>query len=520
MPIRPFALCLLLCLVWLGLSMWVGWYATPLVHPDGFQSIGASFGGRCGRLSWPFLGNFEGYSESWGYHWFGWPLLRSFLSAVLSFSPSGDAMLLHIVRALTAILVALHVFRQYSSAYASFVACAMILLQKGWFCSMAYLYRPETMAALMLWFSAEPIFCKQSCPMWRRCLSVLCMALSPMMHPLALLAASWVALLGIFQGRVFCRQAWLPLIVRWLLPLIAGCLCFAAYYRLNEHAYKHLMDTIQTMHLIKSDAATVVKNLLVSSNNVFLVWPCVFLSIISCFSCFRKWITGHALFLLFSSGSLALAGFAYLLSAGHPNVGHAAVLAPFLGLWSAQVCLIRFGTMTFRRFVLASTVTMILFCTLPLMLVAFAFTQSGPVSARKQASEILAVALAETSGNVLIPLSLWEAAQTVREEDQARIKFSTFPNYAAVQRREAYENQIVESIGEGDILILASHDVVSGGLNDILPNPRHPMFGSEPFWEKIAVYPPVNNVMIKIGRFQKVDLMLEELTLFRYQYTP
>ena len=75
---------------------------------------------------------------------------------------------------------------------------------------------------------------------------------------------------------------------------------------------------------------------------------------------------------------------------------------------------------------------------------------------------------------------------------------------------------MIKSINQGDILILASHDVEPGGLNDILPNPRNTMLGAQPSWETIVVYPPVSNVTAKIGSFQKCDLMLEELTMYRY----
>ena len=217
-PCKPLCLNIVLAAVWITVSMWVGWYATPLEHPDGFQSIGASFGDQIGQLSWPFVENFEGFEQTWGYHWFGWPMLRSWMAGLFSFSPVGDALFLHGVRALAAILVAHYIFRQYASGSAAILACATILLQKGWFCSMAFLYRPETVAALLLWLAAEPLWNQRPWPMWRRAISITALFLCPMMHPLALAAGLWIAVLGLVKGRVWAKESWQSLCLRWLLP--------------------------------------------------------------------------------------------------------------------------------------------------------------------------------------------------------------------------------------------------------------------------------------------------------------
>ena len=496
--------------------MWVGWYATPLIHPDGFQSIGASFGPNARRLSWPFVGNFEGFGDQWGYHWFGWPMLRSWFAGLFSFSALGDALFLHGVRALTGILVAQYVYRQYHSVGAALLACGTILLQKGWFCSMAFLYRPETVAALLLWFAAEPLWTKNAWSLWRKSVAIVALFLCPMMHPLAVAAGCWVSVLGMAKGRVADRDSWLSLFSRWILPTLLGLCCLIWYYTSTEIRYVQLMTTVQTMQLIKMDTGSVIKNMFLAPNNVFYVWPVTALFVISVVAVWQKRVVGQELFALFASSSFLGLGFAYLIAGGHPNVGHAALMTPFLGLWAAQVFVIPFDHVIHKKLVRASSILMVLFCLLPLLLVAFAYVQSPPQSPRSMAGQLLESALAQTKGKVVIPLSLWEAALMQKPEDRSRIRFSTFPNYASVERRQVYENEVMASMSAGDLLIMVPVPKTPTHPNDIMPWPRHPQFTDPLFWEQLASYPPIYNMTIKLGSYQKNDLVLDELQLFRY----
>jgi hypothetical protein len=130
--------------------------------------------------------------------------------------------------------------------------------------------------------------------------------------------------------------------------------------------------------------------------------------------------------------------------------------------------------------------------------------------------EILESALAQTKGKVVIPLSLWEAALMQKPEDRSRIRFSTFPNYACVERRQVYENEVMASMSAGDLLIMVPVTKTPTHPNDIMPWPRHPKFTDPLFWEQVASYPPIYNMTIKLGSYQKNDLMLDDLQLFRY----
>jgi len=497
--------------------MWVGWYAVALEHPDGFQSIGASFDGNAGQLSWPFVGNFEGYEDRWGYHWFGWPMLRFWFAGLFPFSPLGDALFLHGVRALTAILVAQYVYRHYQSVGAALLACATILLQKGWFCSMAFLYRPETVAALLLWLAAEPVWTKNTWPRWRKIVAILALFLCPMMHPLAVAAGGWVTVLGMAKGRVVSEESWFRLLARWLLPSLLGGLCLIWYYASNENTYVQLMTTVQTMQAVKMDTLSVLKNIFLAPNNVFYAWPVSALCVISIVGVWQKRVVGHELFCLFASSSFVGLGFAYLIAGGHPNVGHAALMTPFLGLWAAQVFVIDFDKVILKKLVRASSILMVLFCLLPLLLVATAYVQSPPQSPRDKAAEIVKSALAQTKGRVIIPLCLWEAALTQAPEVRSRIVFSTFPNYASVERRQAYENEVVETMRAGDLLLMVPMAKTLTHPNDITPWPRHEEYSNASRWDEVASYDSISNQTINLASIQRKELVLDQLKIFRYK---
>lgn len=502
--------------LWVMVSMWVGWYATPLIHPDGFQSIGASFGPvKCG-LSWPFVGNFEGYAEHWGYHWFGWPMLRAWFSALIPFSPLGDSLFLHIVRALTGLLVALHVQRSYGATSAAMIACGMIMLQKGWFCSMAYLYRPETVGALLLWLAAEPIFHERAISPLRYRISQIALLLSPMFHPLAVAAAGWIAVLGIASERASLKRSWCVLLTRWLLPYWVGLVLMVAYYVIDDK-YLQLFATLETMQAVKSSAIEALQNLLFSPNNVFYSLPVIGLTLLTLFAIWKKRVHGRKLFALLATASFHGMAIAYLIAGGHPNVGHAALMTPFLGLWSAQLYLIFSESNTGKKFAPWLSLATLAFCCIPLLLVVLAYAQKMPQSPRRQASHILESALSSTAGQVVIPLSLWEAALMQKPEVRARIRFATFPNYASVERRLVYENSVVASLKEGDILIqeMARHDRML--QNDVYPMPRHAVYHNSENWSALADFSPIENQTILLGSFQKKDLVIEGLQILRYQ---
>lgn len=505
-----------IAILWALLSLWVGWFATPLTHPDGFQSIGASFDARVGHLSWPFVGNFEGFGDQWGYHWFGWPMIRSCLSGLFAFSALGDALFLHGARALSGILVAQYVYRHYNSTGASLLACAIILLQKGWFCSMAFLYRPETVSALLLWFAAEPLWTGKDWSRWRMIVAIVALFVLPMMHPLAVAAGCWVSLLGMAKGRFTYREPWLSLCLRWILPTLLGLCCLIWYYTSTEIRFVQLMTTVQTMQLIKMDNVSVIKNMFLAANNVFFLWPVTGLFIISIVAVWQKRLVGKELFDVFASSSFLAIAFVYLIAGGHPNVGHAALMTPFLGLWAAQVFVIPFDRVMLINFVRVFSVWMVLFCLFPLLVATAAYIQSPPHSPRAIASRLLQSALAQTNGKVVIPLSLWEAALAQKPEDRSRIRFSTFPNYASIERRQAYENEVIASMSTGDLLIMAPVSKTAAHPNDLMPYPRHVQFSVSTLWEKIAYCFPVYNVTIKFGSYERKDLVLDELEVFRY----
>jgi hypothetical protein len=159
---------------------------------------------------------------------------------------------------------------------------------------------------------------------------------------------------------------------------------------------------------------------------------------------------------------------------------------------------------------------MVIFCTLPLLLVASAYVQSPPQSPRDKAGKILESALAQTKGRVLIPLCLWEAALMQKPEDRSRIRFSTFPNYANVERRQAYENEVVETMLTGDLFIVVPMVKTLTHPNDITPWPRHEEYNNELCWKEVAFFNPVVNQTASLGPYQRQDVVLQSMKVFVY----
>ena len=97
-------LALLSAVVWLLVLWLVALYTGPVIV-DGFQSIGAAASASGpGELKWSMLGNYRDYDRTWGFHWFGWPLIRSLLLDLVPWSSVWDLLLVCIMLGAAAVL--------------------------------------------------------------------------------------------------------------------------------------------------------------------------------------------------------------------------------------------------------------------------------------------------------------------------------------------------------------------------------------------------------------------------------
>lgn len=510
-------MCLGMGLAWLVLSMWVGWYAVSPGFPDGFQSTGAALGGA-GGLGWPLVGQFEGFDVQWGYHWFGWPLLRSWLLPLWSWSPIGDALALHGLRMLAAGLVARKVAQWGGGRCAVLVAFGTVILQKGWFCSMAFLYRPETLAALTLWLAFSPLAVapsKNGRARAEELLSILGLVISPLIHPLAVAAAGLIAIFGIWTAVRREGATWARAIGRWGLPAAVGLGLLLAYYGSNSLRLEQLLDTLATMSLVKKTPLQALIGLAADVKNLFLTWPCVLLLALLGWLAFRKesrvTLVGVGVMLPLS---LLIVSFLYLIAGGHPNTGHAAVMAPFMG-WLAGILVELTRKAKGAWLTRAALVAQVAVCAVPLLLAAAAFMVEPPRSARKVAVEAMDKALALSSGQVFIPLSLWEAAAMRSPEERRRIRFTTFPNYSVPERRADYERQVMAGLRSGDVLVSDSLAGPQVDPLDVLPWPRSTLLQGRGAWEEVAVLGGVETTTVRLGSMRRREMQIGRLSILR-----
>jgi len=509
-------------LAWVALSSWVGWHAVGPGFPDGFQSVGATFEGRTGHLTWPMLGGFEGFDRTWAYHWVGWSMLRSIIGSVVPWTALGDGIALHLLRALVAVWVGQCLLRQLRSTPAAWVGLLTVLLNRGWFCSMAFLYRPETLTALLLWMAALPLIAKrEDCSKLISGLSVLSLVLLPLMHPLAWPASILLAVAGSLTIRrsgsatLWIRQSCL----RWWLPLGLGFGLFAGYYLSDSLRLAQFKDTLQTTALIKSGLATTARRLFVDPKNVFFSGPVLtvlglsFLAVLSQFESLRNWIwDGFGLSLV-----MVLLSLIYLFVAGHPNTGHATIMAPFLGYSAGRLFALDWRSAVTRWLARLAMIGQVAACSLPLLLTTGSFLAHPPESPRARATAVLDRALTSTIGRVIIPLSLWEAAGRVSAQDRARIRFATFPNWVSIKRRMAYERDVVASLVEGDVLVVDGTPPEPSDPANVLPWPRAAKLRGEGGWMKLEESNAIVNTTLSLGSLHRQEMLLGPMTLLRYQ---
>jgi hypothetical protein len=511
-------------LFWAALSTWVGWHAVGPGFPDGFQSVGATFGSRPGHLTWPMMGTFEGFDRTWGYHWFGWPMMRSLAGFIVPWTSLGDGISLHLLRALAAVLVGEWLLSRQGSAGAAWIGFLTVLLNRGWFCSMAFLFRPETATALLLWMAALPLLGmgggSSRLITW---ISAGSLVVLPVMHPLAWPAVFLLVVMGSLTIRNEEKSGrWLSkACLRWWLPALMGLAWFACYYLADPLRLAQLKDTLQTTTLIRSGLGDSERRLFLDPKNLFYSGPLLVVVGLSLLAIWRRampavtWIRdGFGLSL-----AMVVLSLVYLLAAGHPNTGHATVMAPFLGYSAGRLFDLDWRSLLPGRIVRLALIGQVTLCSAPLLLTAASFVAHPPSSPRARAVTVLAEALASTKGRVIIPLSLWEAAGRVSDPDRARIRFATFPNWVPLARRFAYEKDLASSLAEGDMLVA---ETTSSELSDpanLLPWPRTERLRGGDGWRKVADFDPVVNTTLSIGSLHREEMLLGPMALLRYQAT-
>ncbi len=307
--------------------------------------------------------------------------------------------------------------------------------------------------------------------------------------------------------------------LRWWLPLLLALGLMAAYYLADPLRMAQFKDTIQTTSLFKSGIEATARRLFLSPKNVFFSGPV--LAILGLSVLAARLSPGSLKVWMWDGPGLSLAmvllSLVYLLMAGHPNTGHATVMAPFLGYSAGRVYDLDWRSMATRWLARLTMIGQAAVCSLPLLLTAISFLLHPPVSPRNRAVAVLDPALVSTRGRVIIPLSLWEAAGGVSRQDRARIRFATFPNWVPMERRMAYEQGVVDSLMEGDVLIADGTPLEPSDPLNVLPWPRSAKLRGEGGWMKLRGFAAIMNTTLSIGRLHREEMLLGPMSVLRYQ---
>lgn len=439
-------------LAWLAMLL----ICTGAVIVDGFQSLGAVSDSRYpGSLHWPMLGTFMGYQETWGFHWIGWPMLRSLLLPVLAWHPVTEMILLSLVWG----AVAWQVMRLSPCKDQPYVACwiGLLTLVAPSFLVAAQSYRPEIPTALLLLLAIR--FWHADTKKSALARAVVMMTL-PLFHPMGfILPAAWCGWdflcdLRRYRWYLACKRL---LISSW--PLLCGLILFAAWFAVKSQAWVQFQWNLKSQRALVEGMGTGWMTFFRWGFGSFSSVPLVVLLLGAAMSAslvlWRQWgktvAPSSVAPITYASVGLLVA-LMFNVVAKNPNSLHVVAVLPFAVWLFVRLMQEAIGMVTKQAsiFPLACTFTLLVFLAYPAKLTRQLIQNRGQ-SYRGALSD--ALASLPRSRKVLIPVALWEAAQMNKGRPDATYQFSTFPNIAVREQRELYEKQVASDMQAGDLLL-------------------------------------------------------------------
>lgn len=439
--------------IWL-LCSGLGWiaYQTGSVVVDSFQSLGAVAGAAGpGRLRWPFMGDFMGYDQTWGFHWFGWPFVRSLLLPVLPWRPMTDFALACLIWGGAAWLIArlAERLRQDSSG----IWVGLLSVSAPGFMASLQSYRPEILTALVLVVALvtwEEKGRKEA--VWRS----VALILLPMLHPLgSVVPGCWLATTALLDWR---RYRWKAAAIRTLpraMALGLGVLLLLAWYGFQPTAWAQFQLNVRCQRLLVEGLGagwlTFFKWGLGGISSIFLLSLFIPASLwgLRCVAggLSPSLTSNRRLELLASIGVLVT--LAFNIAAKNPNMLHLVAVMP-MAAWLCQgfVHWVA-GAMPRRLGQFGLPALLLLFWVYPLRQGLSCLRHQG-VGYRDELADVLDGL--PDSKRILIPVALWEAALS-RPSSATEYRFSTFPNLLTQVERAEFERSLVDQLQVGDLLI-------------------------------------------------------------------
>lgn len=427
-------------------------FGTGSVIVDGFQSLGAVVGSsQAGILRWPMLSNFLGYEHVWGFHWIGWPWLRSLLVPMLPWSPKLDLGICGTLWGLTAWRISC-LAEEQDDRIGGIGAGLGAVLAPG-FLVAAQSYRPEIPTALAL-VMAVSVWDATS-RSGRLLRFVICMIL-PALHPLGLVVpGSWCLFDLLRNLREFGPRAFLSVVPKSI-PLLIGAGLMVAWMAFQPEALIQFKLNLKSQRMLIDGLGT--------GYSTFFRWGLGSIGALPLMVLLAGAVTRGAWLVIQSlrgddrskTEPLVLAGvgmitaLAFNIAAKNPNVLHLVAILPLAAwLFISQIRLVRrcFGIKVYGAVVMAS---LVLFSALSLKQ-GWKLIRNPGAGFRASLSNALE-SLPETR-KILIPVAMWEAAIESPRRPGTEFQFSTFPNLLPNADRVTYEELVMCETRTGDLLI-------------------------------------------------------------------
>jgi hypothetical protein len=464
---------------------------TGCVIVDGFQSLGAvSTSTHPGELHWPMVGSFMGYDKVWGFHWIGWPMLRSLFLPILPWGSQGELALLCGIWLLSC--VALMKLVQHASDKVSAAWAAFILLMAPGFLVAVQSYRPEIPTALFLVVALA---------FWHantaraKLIRFVCLLALPLLHPLGFVVpGSWVMLAFLLAGREHGWGKALPKILPYALPIIVGASCMALWLWCQPDAWAQFRNNVQSQRLLiqglgpghlqvmrwafgSLGALPLVLLLLGALSGSMVVFTKVWRS---------RQTKSMDVTMLYAALGLVVA-VAFHVFAKNPNPNHFVAVAP-LAAWMYVIAVQKLLA-SWPAFLRTLACLMVVVISSALMAKNVALLIKNHGASYRDSLEQALVELPK-GGNVFIPVVFWEAAVKQSSRGSRQFFFSTFPNIIERKDRAIYEQQVLDRMQPGDLLIWDEWQEEAGvfnfveatALRHVLIRPEIPEAG----WENIS----------------------------------
>jgi hypothetical protein len=425
---------------------------TGSVIVDGFQSLGAVAGASSpGALRWPMLGGFLGYDQTWGFHWIGWPLLRSLLLPVLPWSPTIDLGICCIIWGGMA-WVLFRMVRRYEGQLAALSVAITALIAPG-FLVAAQSYRPEILTAFALVMALS--FWKQSSP-FKRCLCFLLCLVLPTLHPLGLVVpAAWCGfdfLVG-WKREGFIRAFRFATIRAF--PLLLGCGLLVSWFVIRPLAWTQFKMNLESQRMmidgLGTGYATFFRWGLGSLGSLPLI---VLLATSAVFGLWRIALSFRSseadktdAVVLAAVGVLVALGFNIL--AKNPNSLHLVAILPLAAWLFASAIRTVSPRLSGISFLVPLGFAWCVFLALPIKQVVSLLKHRGVGYRDELTAGLKSLPKAR---RVLIPVAMWEAAASV-PDSATSYRFSTFPNLMSNAQRADYERMLMAEMLPGDLLV-------------------------------------------------------------------